>query len=106
MPLLDIAHLLAGGPVFAFFQIVGNLLVFAAFGFFALIRWRIGPLAVAALGGLASIVVEGLQFALNLGRVTSVDDVLLNAAGAGLAALAARRWAKYGGAKSRTPSVR
>jgi glycopeptide antibiotics resistance protein len=42
----------------------------------------------------ASVTVEILQYGLDLGRVSSIDDVLLNAAGAGLAALASRRtWA-------------
>jgi hypothetical protein len=75
-------------------QIVGNLLVFAALGFLA-------PIRVAALRsvprvlGLAagcSVLVEVSQYVLQLDRVSSVDDVLLNAAGAGLAALASRRW--------------
>jgi glycopeptide antibiotics resistance protein len=88
-PVLDILTQIHEGAVFAFFQIVGNLLVFAAFGFFAPIRWSIRPLAVVGIAALASATVEGLQYVLDLGRVTSVDDVLLNATGAGLAALAA-----------------
>lgn len=36
--------------------------------------------------------VEVAQYVLRLDRVSSVDDVLINAAGAGLAALASRRW--------------
>jgi VanZ like family len=74
------------------FQVGGNLLVFAAYGFLAPIRWPIRPLWVVVTAGAASVTVEVLQWALHLGRVTSVDDVLLNAAGAGLAALASRRW--------------
>jgi glycopeptide antibiotics resistance protein len=75
-------------------QVIGNLLVFAALGFFA-------PLRFAALASLprilaltagCSILVETAQFVLRLDRVSSVDDVLLNTAGAGLAALASRRW--------------
>lgn len=75
-------------------QVVGNLLVFAALGFLAPIRFA----ALASLPrilGLAagcSILVETAQYALRLDRVSSVDDVLLNTAGAGLAALAARMW--------------
>jgi glycopeptide antibiotics resistance protein len=88
-PVLDIVTQIHEGAAFAFFQIVGNLLVFAAFGFFAPIRWSIRPLAVVGIAALASATVEGLQYVLDLGRVTSVDDVLLNATGAGLAALAA-----------------
>ncbi len=39
-----------------------------------------------------SVLVEVAQYVLRLGRVSSVDDVLLNTAGAGLAALASRHW--------------
>jgi glycopeptide antibiotics resistance protein len=44
---------------------------------------------VAAAG---SVLIETLQYVLPLARVASVDDVLLNSAGAGLAALASRSW--------------
>ena len=73
-------------------QIGGNLAVFAAFGALAPVRWRIGLATVAALAAAGSITVETLQYALDLGRVSSVDDVLLNTAGAVLAALVTRRW--------------
>jgi hypothetical protein len=87
VPLVD---LLAMGGV----QVVGNLLVFAALGFFA-------PLRFAALASVSrilvfaascSVLVETAQYVLRLDRVSSVDDVLLNAAGAGLAALVSHRW--------------
>lgn len=75
-------------------QIVGNLLVFAALGFFAPVRFA--ALAsvprILALAAGCSVLVESAQYVLRLDRVSSVDDVLLNAAGAGLAALASRRW--------------
>jgi hypothetical protein len=87
VPLADLVDVLAGGGLTAFFQVGGNLLVFAAFGSFAPRRWPIGPVAVTLVAAGASLVVEVLQYTLALGRVTSVDDVLLNAAGAGLAAL-------------------
>lgn len=81
-------------PTMGWPGIVGNLLVFAAAGFFA-------PMRVAALASLpriltlaasCSVLIEVAQYVLRLDRVSSVDDVLLNAAGAGLAALASRRW--------------
>lgn len=75
-------------------QVVGNLLVFAALGFLAPLRFAAlasVPRALA-LGAGCSILVEAAQYFLRLDRVSSVDDVLLNAAGAGLAALASRRW--------------
>ncbi|WP_433471685.1 VanZ family protein [Spirillospora sp. CA-142024] len=75
-------------------QIVGNLLVFAALGFLAPLRFA--ALAsvprILALAAGCSVLVEAAQYVLRLDRVSSVDDVLLNTAGAGLAALASRRW--------------
>ncbi|MGN9764031.1 VanZ family protein [Micromonospora sp. SD12] len=94
VPLRDLADLPTGPPTTAVVQVVGNLLVFAALGFFA-------PVRVAALAGVGrlfllgaagSVLVEALQYALDLGRVSSADDVLLNATGAALAGLLSRRW--------------
>jgi hypothetical protein len=74
--------------------IAGNLLIFAALGFFGPIRFA--ALAsvprMLALGTGCSVLVETTQFVCRLDRVSSVDDVLLNAAGALLAALASHRW--------------
>ncbi|SES31037.1 VanZ family protein [Lentzea albida] len=90
VPFADIADLLAQRDLG---QIVGNLLVFAALGFF-------GPLRFAALrsvwrvllvAGACSVLIEVAQFTA-LHRVSSVDDVLLNAAGAALASLLSWRW--------------
>jgi hypothetical protein len=89
VPLLDIARLISEDLSFAFVQVVGNLLVFAAFGLLAPLRWGLRPAVVLALAVAGSAVAETLQWVLNLGRVTSVDDVLLNGGGAGLAALIA-----------------
>ncbi|MFJ6795038.1 VanZ family protein [Streptomyces sp. NPDC091268] len=87
VPLRDLATM---GPL----GIAGNLLVFAALGFFAPMRFA--ALAsvprILALGAAASVLVETAQYVLRLDRVSSVDDVLVNAAGAALAALASRRW--------------
>ncbi|WP_020576702.1 VanZ family protein [Actinopolymorpha alba] len=94
VPLRDLLTILAGDPVTATGQVVGNLLVFAALGFFAPIRFT--ALAsmprILALAAGCSALVETAQYVLRLDRVSSVDDVLLNTAGAGLAALASRRW--------------
>jgi hypothetical protein len=95
VPLRDLFTVFTDGtPVTATVQIVGNLLVFAALGFFAPVRFA--ALAsvprILALAAAGSILVETAQYVLRLDRVSSVDDVLLNAAGAGLAALASRRW--------------
>jgi hypothetical protein len=74
--------------------IAGNLLVFAALGFF--VPMRFAALAslprILALGTGCSVLIETAQYVLRLDRVSSVDDVLVNAAGAVLAALASRRW--------------
>ena len=74
--------------------IVGSLLVFAALGFFAPMRFAalaaVPRILALAAGG--SVLIETAQYVLQLDRVSSVDDVLLNAAGAAPAALASRRW--------------
>jgi len=76
------------------YQIIGNLLVFAALGFFAPMRfgWVASVPRVLALAAVCSLLVEISQYAAGHGRVSSLDDVLLNSAGAGLAALASHRW--------------
>lgn len=91
VPLRDLFALLDDG---AWIQIVGNLLVFAALGFFAPLRFAAVASVprVLALGAGCSVVIEVAQYVLRLDRVSSVDDVLINAVGAGLAALASRRW--------------
>ncbi|WP_396448112.1 VanZ family protein [Actinomadura sp.] len=94
VPLRDLSVILDGDPGTAARQIVGNLLVFAALGFFAPLRFA--ALAsvprMLAVGAGCSVLVETAQYVLRLDRVSSVDDVLLNAAGAGIAAVASRRW--------------
>lgn len=94
VPLRDLLTILAAGPLTVTVQIVGNLLVFAALGFLAPLRFA--ALAsvprILALAAGCSVLVEVAQYVLRLDRVSSVDDVLLNTAGAGLAALVSRRW--------------
>ncbi len=88
--LVPLRDLVTMGPV----GIGGNLLIFAALGFFAPMRFA--ALAsvprILALGAGCSALVETAQYVLRLDRVSSVDDVLVNATGAVLAALASRRW--------------
>jgi hypothetical protein len=71
------------------FQVVGNLLIFAALGLLAPLRFP--ALAsvprVTALAAAGSALIETAQYVLRLDRVSSVDDILLNAAGAGLASI-------------------
>jgi len=95
VPLRDVLDVLRGGDTLA--QLVGNLLAFAAVGFFFPIRVRLArvpwvPAVVALVAAGLSVVVEGLQWALQLGRVSSIDDVLINALGAALASLLSVRW--------------
>ncbi|MEU7906936.1 VanZ family protein [Actinoplanes sp. NPDC049118] len=98
VPLRDLATM---GPV----GIVGNLLIFAALGFFAPMRFA--ALAsvprILALGAGCSVLVETAQYVLRLDRVSSVDDVLVNAAGAALAALASRPWWRTAACPVRVP---
>lgn len=91
-PFRDLAQQVDLGYANAIVQIGGNLLVFAALGFGLPIRWRVGPLAALVVGALGSTAIESLQWILNLGRYSSVDDVLVNAAGAVIAALLAWPW--------------
>lgn len=88
--LVPVRDLLTMGPL----GIGGNLLVFASLGFFAPMRWAALASAprILALGAGCSVLVETAQYVLQLDRVSSVDDVLVNATGAALAALASRRW--------------
>ncbi len=94
MPLHDLAGVLDGPPGTAIVQVGGNLLAFAAIGALLPVRSArlAGFAAVALVAAAASTGVEVLQFALRLGRVSAVDDVLLNTAGALLAAALSRRW--------------
>ena len=88
--LVPLRDLVTMGPI----GIGGNLLVFAALGFFAPMRFAaLASLPrILALGAGCSVLVETAQYVFRLDRVSSVDDVLVNAAGAVLAALASRRW--------------
>jgi hypothetical protein len=108
VPLRDLIEVLAGDPPAAVVQVVGNLLVFAALGFLAPLRFA--ALAsvprILALAAGCSVLVETAQYALRLDRVSSVDDVLLNAAGAALAALASRRWWREADAARRSVAAR
>jgi VanZ like protein len=100
--LVPLRDLLTMGPL----GIVANLLIFAPLGFLAPMRFA--PLAsvprILALGVACSILVETAQYALRLDRVSSVDDVLLNAVGAALAALASRRWWRVTADATRGPA--
>jgi hypothetical protein len=93
-PLRDLSAMLQGPAETAFVQVGGNLLVFAALGAMLPVRSaRFASLPrIAGVAAVASLTVELLQYGLRLGRVSSVDDVLVNTAGAVLAAIVTRRW--------------
>jgi glycopeptide antibiotics resistance protein len=90
LSLIPLRDLVTMGPL----GIGGNLLIFAALGFFAPIRFAALASAprMVALGVACSALVETAQYVFQLDRVSSVDDVLVNATGVLLAALASRRW--------------
>lgn len=117
VPFQDLAAQFSGATSSAVVQVGGNLLVLAALGFFLPVRFSLatgpGGLGVPArpgvpagprgrtaavllrVGGVlvaVAVTVEVLQYVLGLGRVASVDDVLVNVAGGLLAALCSRRW--------------
>lgn len=102
--------LLSAHPSSLFVQVVGNLLVFAAAGFFLPIRFRAlaSVMRVMALAAACSVVIEILQYVLDIGRVSSVDDVLINTVGAGIAAALSSHWwrqpRQLGSTERRTPS--
>lgn len=94
VPFNDLADLVGEPWETVSVQVGGNLLVFAALG--ALLPVRSASMAsyvrVGAMAAAFSVLVETLQYALRLGRFSSVDDVIMNTAGAVLAALVTRRW--------------
>jgi glycopeptide antibiotics resistance protein len=91
VPLLDLVEVLRGDPRAALVQVAGNLLVLAAFGFFAGRAWPTRCWRVIAVAAAVAVSIETLQYVLDLGRVASSDDVLLNTAGAALAFAIGRR---------------
>lgn len=95
IPFADLTEVLGGSD--SVVQLVGNLLAFAALGAFVPIRFRLAPLPLVPLvagliGAAASTLVEVLQYVLDIGRVSSIDDAILNAAGALLASLVTLPW--------------
>ncbi|GIH23694.1 hypothetical protein Aph01nite_20040 [Acrocarpospora phusangensis] len=93
-PFRDLATLAEGFTGTLIAQVGGNLLVFATLG--AMLPIRSPALArlsrVAAVAAGSSLIVESLQYALGLHRVSSIDDILLNTTGAVLAAIMTMRW--------------
>ncbi|MCT9929720.1 VanZ family protein [Planotetraspora sp. A-T 1434] len=94
VPFRDLLAVLQASPASAIVQVGGNLLVFAAVGALLPIRSArfARPGMVALVAATGSLTVELLQYVLRLHRFSSVDDVLLNTAGAVLAASMTQRW--------------
>ncbi|GAA0808332.1 VanZ family protein [Spirilliplanes yamanashiensis] len=93
-PLRDVPSWFDGSWLTAAEQVGGNLLALAAVGAFLPVLWR--PVAtlprIVLLAAVASAGIEAAQWVADVGRVSSVDDVLVNTLGAALAALATRPW--------------
>jgi glycopeptide antibiotics resistance protein len=100
VPFQEVPGYLAASPAEFVVQVGGNLAAFAAVGALAPVRWPLRLWQVTMIAAVGSITVESLQFLLDLGRVASVDDVLLNTGGAVLAALATYRWWRIRGLDS------
>lgn len=75
-------------------QVVGNLVLLSALGFFAPLRFRsLASLPrIVVLAACCSALIETAQYVLRLDRVSSVDDVLLNTTGAAVAAVLSWPW--------------
>jgi glycopeptide antibiotics resistance protein len=65
-------------------EIALNCLLFVPFGILARARWRAlrRPIPLIVAAAAISVGIEGMQFALAVGRTTSTDDVLANTFGA------------------------
>ena len=94
VPLHDLPSWLSGDPGTAAAQLLGNLAVLAGAGLLLPVRYgwaaSLPRILVIAAGSAGTI--EALQWVLAIGRVSSVDDVLVNTAGAVLAAACSHRW--------------
>ncbi len=88
VPLRDLAATLSELSFDTIVQIGANTAIFIPLGFLLPLRFPrftgIGRMLV--LGAALSATLELAQYVLNIGRVSSVDDVLMNAVGAGIGA--------------------
>lgn len=89
VPFRDLLETLGDTPMRAFVQVGANLIVFVPLGFFLPLRFPrlMGVWRMTLLGAVFSAVLETAQYVFDLGRFSSIDDVLMNAAGAGIGAL-------------------
>ncbi|WP_336082631.1 VanZ family protein [Nocardia sp. SSK8] len=91
VPLRDLVDTLGAAPSTILVQVGANVAVFVPLGFLLPLRFpRWSSVArMTLVGAGTSATLELAQYVLDLGRVSSIDDVLMNAAGAGLGALLA-----------------
>ncbi|MEV0246165.1 VanZ family protein [Nocardia sp. NPDC050712] len=93
VPLLDLFETITEASANTVVQVTANTVLFLPLGFLLPLRfprWS-GVLRMTLLGAALSATLEIAQYVLDLGRYSSIDDVLMNAAGAGLGAVLARR---------------
>ncbi|MEV0341655.1 VanZ family protein [Nocardia sp. NPDC050713] len=92
VPLRDLVATLTDSSSSAVVQVGANTLLFVPLGFFLPLRLPrfAGVARMVLVGAAVSATLEIAQYVFDLGRVSSVDDVLMNAAGAGFGALLAR----------------
>ncbi|MEU8898026.1 VanZ family protein [Nocardia sp. NPDC048505] len=94
IPLRDLIDTLTEASSNTVIQVTANTVLFLPLGFLLPLRFPrfAGVLGPTLLGAALSASLEIAQYVLDLGRYSSVDDVLMNAAGAGLGAWLARRY--------------
>ncbi|MFB8006831.1 VanZ family protein [Nocardia sp. NPDC056000] len=88
VPIRDLVETLTGDPEQAVVQVGANLIVFLPLGLLLPLRLPrfAGVLRMFLVGAALSALLEIAQYAFDLGRVSSVDDVLMNATGAAIGA--------------------
>ncbi|WP_190394242.1 VanZ family protein [Nocardiopsis quinghaiensis] len=96
------------GGMTGLYQNGGNIALFMPLGALLPLAWghRLAGFArVTAVAATVSVGVEVLQYVLGTGHVTSVDDVLLNSAGALLGAVLTWPWWRAGARMDTDPSA-
>lgn len=103
MPLVDLIETLLEASTNTVVQVVANTILFIPLGFFLPRRfpWFGTVPRMLAVGALLSAGLETAQYVLDLGRWSSIDDVLMNATGAGIGAWLTRRYSLQRGVPER-----
>ncbi|WP_228538217.1 VanZ family protein [Nocardia sp. XZ_19_385] len=92
VPLRDLFETVTEASSNTVIQVTANTVLFLPLGFLLPLRFPrlAGVVRVTLIGAALSASLEIAQYVLDLGRYTSIDDVLMNAAGAGIGAYLAR----------------